>query len=207
MSNNFSFYSSPYVQCSCLNIFYLFDRFGPGPYYIEVDVDFNKSHRFFTLQTASSDSMHHAVYMFMDMVDNKAWDDSTIVHNKDHILEISPFTIDGKKHEVDKKRHLQQLAFLEYSEKHPHEPNTLGFSGVGPGMYLNLKDNSELHGPGGNSDPCFAKVVIGLSTISHLKTISYQFREGDGEKQMTAIKSMKIAQFSDSRLKMYGLPK
>ena len=176
-------------------------RFGQGPYYIEVEILLKGISRFFTLQTVATDIMHHTVYVFMDMVDRKVWDNSTFVHNQDHVLDISPISSGKKTLEVRK------LAFPEHSEQHLHEQNTLAFSGIGPEMYLNLKNNSEMHGPGGDGDPCFAKVVIGLSTMSSLKATSAEIRNDDIKTSTTLIKSMKIVEISDKRLIQYGIVK
>lgn len=65
--------------------------------------------------------------------------------------------------------------FNEYSVNFPHVLNTMGFNTLGgPLFYINLMDNSALHGPIYNDseqkdgEPCFAKVVGGLDVLRRI---------------------------------------
>jgi len=162
------------------------------------------------MQTVSDDdTMNHSVYVFMDMIDRKVWDNSAFIQNDNHVLHIAPLSPDGDTHEVD--RNLEKLEFPEYSKNHHHEKNTLCFSSTGRGMYLNLK-NSEMRGTVEQSqneiqseDPCFAKAVIGMSTISSLKEGTFRFEEGNAEMLIASVQSMKRVLISKERLALYGL--
>jgi len=65
---------------------------------------------------------------------------------------------------------LEQLAFPDYNDEHPHLPWTVGYTGRpgGPDWYINKVDNSKGHGPGGQSqhlldeqgDSCFGTISI-----------------------------------------------
>ena len=134
---------------------------------------------FFTVETAPNELMSHSVFNFMDMVDRKVWDNSVFIHKWDHVVQAAPITPDGQN-----KRDLSEfgLWFPEYSEEYKHDEYTIGFSGRpgGPEFYINLTDNEESHGPGGqdhstilhDADPCFAKVVIGKGVIDRMKQVS-----------------------------------
>jgi hypothetical protein len=74
---------------------------------------------------------------------------------------------------------LDLLAFPDYSEEYPHMEWTLGFAGRpgGPDFYINLDDNTELHGPGGQyqhaleeqGDSCFGRIKTGQEFIQQLE--------------------------------------
>lgn len=179
-------------------------RFGPGPYYVEVDVLLDGKTRFFTVQTSSTYSMHQTVYMFMDMMDQKVWDNYAFVESEDQVLHIAPISPDGERHEGDR-----DMNIFEPVENNPREKNSLCFSRIGPGMYLNLKD---LHDPFQqneneilNDGPCFANVVIGLSTMSLLKVATSSYGAGDADSLIPSIKSIKRVEISEQRLMEYGL--
>lgn len=65
------------------------------------------------------------------------------------------------------------------SPSFPHKQYTVGYAGRpgGPDFYISTKDNSRVHGPGGQqdyddpseADPCFAKVVAGFDLVKHME--------------------------------------
>jgi len=172
-------------------------RFGPGPYYVEVKVIVQGRSRYFTLQTVSSNIMPHAVYVFIDMVDRKMWDNSTIVYNGHSSVELVPNSPDGYSLEGDRSN--AKLAFSEHSNKFSEERNTIGFTERGQ-VVLNMNGNSRLHSGDENEKSIFAKVIIGLSTLSFMKQESIA-----KEIQSTVIESIKIVYLSDDRLQQYGV--
>lgn len=153
-------------------------RFGPGPYLVEFNVNINGKKKFLTVETAPNSLMPHSVFYFMEMIERKVWDQTVFVHNAEHIISAVLTGHDGKD-----KSHLveERLAFQEYSHEFVHDEYTLGFAGTGPGFYFNIRDNADVHGPGGqggstaildDADPCFAKVIIGGETMELLKKVS-----------------------------------
>ena len=102
----------------------------------------------------------------------------------------------------------KSVMFQEYSENFPHKKYTVGYAGRpgGPDFYISMKDNSKLHGPGGQTsyedpseaDPCFAKVIEGTEVadrmaLGQLKPGKYKALE-----QNVAIVSMRILSEADS---------
>lgn len=164
----------------------LIERFGLGPHRVEIVVQtqltedqppFQKS---FVVEMASMFDMPHSVYQFLDSVDQKLWDDTIFLHQRDveHVLAVVPIEYESQniKHQALQDLELQTLAFHEYSPSHPHEKYTLGFAGLGPTFYINTANNTREHGPGGqehhrlpdDADPCFARVVEGTEVVDEL---------------------------------------
>ena len=162
----------------------------------------------FTLETASNDIMPHSVYYFMDMVDKKVWDNTVFVHDEVHILSTVLASPEG-----EDKKHLVEspLAFPENSDVFQHEPYTFGFSNLGPQFNLNFHENANNHEPNGKSlnalsdtDPCFARVVIGGESIKQLKKKS-ENNKGE-EKIYTTIETVRNIILSPERRREIGIP-
>ncbi len=159
---------------------YLFRfRFGKAPYFVEFSVNMQGMKRFFTVELAPD--MPHSVYYFLNMVEDKLWDNTVFAHKWTHILQSVPIGPGGR----NKRESMRStLAYPEYSENFKHDKYTLGFAGRpgGPDFYINLIDNEDSHGPGrqahskvlNDADPCFAKVVIGTEVIDELGRISVE---------------------------------
>ena len=168
----------------------LLDRFGPGPHRVEFTLAF--SHNFeddaskniglnkFIVETAPANLMPHSVLLFLEMVYHGLWDQTAIVHNKEHVITASPtnfFTGESKSSDFEAAG-ISHVSFQEYNEHYPHDKYTLGFTGRpgGPDFYISIEDNNKRHGPGGfvdaaiveEADPCFAKVVDGFDTVDRI---------------------------------------
>ena len=140
---------------------------------------------------APLEEMPHAVHLFLEQVAHKLWDNGWFYLNGPHVFQAGPQVPDDEEYEtllekgVDERTlalkpfkdlQLDSLAFPEYSDKFPHLPWTLGFTGRpgGPDFYINKVDNVKAHGPGGqthhdlveHADPCFAKIIAGMDTIA-----------------------------------------
>ncbi len=123
------------------------------------------------VETAPIDIMPHSVRTFMDMVENKAWEGTTFMNIRGHNGIVISSDVDDPTTRRPKNDHLvKQLLFPEYSPSYPHVAKTFGFGGRpgGPNFYINLKDNIEIHGPGGQrhdvlkeADSCFARITRG----------------------------------------------
>jgi hypothetical protein len=148
----------------------------------------------FTVEMAPLDLMPHAVHLFLEQVAHKLWDNGWFYLNGPHVFQAGPQVPDDDENEeaiekgADERTlalkpfrdvQLDTLAFPEYSEKFPHVPWTLGFTGRpgGPDFYINKVDNSKTHGPGGqthhalaeHADPCFAKIIDGMDAIEMMR--------------------------------------
>lgn len=127
------------------------------------------------LRLAHLDDMPHSVNTFLYNVELNLYNGVEFYASPSHVSVTRT-----KQNVLDKFEAAQKprLAFPEYSDKMPHERYTIGFAGrpSGPDFYINLLDNTELHGPGGqkqyilnnNADPCFAKVIAGIDAVERL---------------------------------------
>lgn len=138
------------------------------------------------LELAPLDSMPHTIHTFLDIVERKLLSRGTFILARDHILVGGPNdAYDGENNAVLRERIMEEgylpngaLLFGEYSPDFPHVPLTFAFSHLGgPSFYINLRDNSELHGPGfteegqKEGDPCFAKIVEGQDVVQRVLDI------------------------------------
>ena len=163
----------------------LIERFGTGPYFVEVVVEIDREHqrgiqKTFVVEMASMFDVPHSVYFFLDSVDKGLWNNTVFLHHEDveHVVAAVPLDSESQslKQEGLQKLELQTLAFPEYSASYPHEKYTLGFANLGPTFYINTADNRKAHGPGGqehhrlpdDADPCFARVVQGVEVVDEM---------------------------------------
>ncbi len=173
--------------------------YGTGPYLIQVEVVVDGKTKFFTIETAPIELMPHAVYSFMEMVKNKVWDETLFIHKVDHVVLAAPIDEEGK---LKDPTNSKPLLFPEYSEKFPHVKNTIGFQGRpgGPEIYINLDDNRDHHGPGGQkqhdlveeADPCFGVITKGVEVLDEFRALSRKAQSlGEDEIYYSKIVSMK----------------
>jgi hypothetical protein len=81
-----------------------------------------------TLQTAPNHLLPHTLYVFMDMVDRKIWDNTILLHQWNHKLQAKRMPPNTASISADLPRSLE-LSLIEYSEEYPHEAFTIGLSG------------------------------------------------------------------------------
>lgn len=161
-------------------------RFGNGPYKIEVEVLVQGQRKVFTIETAPIELMPHAIHTFMDLVVNDVWKSTMFIHKVEHVVLAAPIDVNGNQKSPDVAK---KLLFPEYSQEFPHVEHTVGFQGRpgGPEIYINLDDNSDYHGPGGQqqhdlveeADPCFAKVVTGFEVLREFAEMNRKARTED----------------------------
>ena len=136
------------------------------------------------LETAPIDYMPHAVYLFLEQVDHGLYDGTSFHRNAAHMVQAGPhFNLQHHTDPHSKFRHapsLNSVIFQEYAPEMAHKQYTVGYPGRpgGPDFYVNMRDNSSLHGPGGqhhhtsdvviDADPCFARIVSGIQTIERV---------------------------------------
>jgi len=177
----------------------LISRYGEGPYRIEVQVLVQGVEKYFTIELAPVELMPHSVHTFMEMIQYKVWDDTMFIHKVSHVVLAAPIDEEGGSKKIE---HAKQLLFPEYSDEFPHEANTIGFQGRpgGPEIYINLDDNSDHHGPGGQkhhdlveeADPCFGKIVSGLDVLEEFRALNQKAESlGEQEVYYTKIITMK----------------
>jgi cyclophilin family peptidyl-prolyl cis-trans isomerase len=168
----------------------LVEKFGAGPYYVIVDLAFDPlanvpgDQHFIAMELASANDMPHSIYTFLEQVSNHLYDGTSFHRNAGHIVQcgpainfLSPPGIDYVQRFVNAG--LEHVLFPEYSANYPHYKYTIGFGSGGTGAvgewYINIRDNRELHGPGGQrnrpdavADPCFGRVIDGFETVNRL---------------------------------------
>lgn len=135
----------------------------------------------FAVELASLSDMPHSVYTFLHLVDLQLFDGTSFVAaNSLQIEGGSPNHADSTRSVKLFERYAKfgynrsPLAFNEYSL--PHEQFTVGFEGfpiAGPGLVINMVDNTQLRAPDQNGlggKPCFGKVVRGFETLTRMQT-------------------------------------
>ena len=139
------------------------------------------------IELAPLELMPHSIHMFLDMVRLRLWDNTVFWHHDDveHIIAGALFnyrTGEPKFHHL-KALGWEGLQFAEYSKDYPHDKYSIGFSGTGPNIYINLQNNQEVHGPGSKqghhdlpdeADPCFARIVKGADVVDAMYRLSIQ---------------------------------
>jgi cyclophilin family peptidyl-prolyl cis-trans isomerase len=162
------------------------EKYGPGPHKVEVMLAFDPDSKLegdatrFVLELAPVDDMPHAVHWFLEQVDNKLWDKCAFHRNANHVIQAGPVGnfLTAPNEGLSKKfkdSGFDSVLFQEYSDNYKHYKYTLGYAGRpgGPDFYINMQDNSRLHGPGGQgsytdneeADPCFSRVVEGFDAV------------------------------------------
>eukprot|EP00538_Stauroneis_constricta_P006750 CAMPEP_0119547950 /NCGR_PEP_ID=MMETSP1352-20130426/1970_1 /TAXON_ID=265584 /ORGANISM="Stauroneis constricta, Strain CCMP1120" /LENGTH=415 /DNA_ID=CAMNT_0007593061 /DNA_START=241 /DNA_END=1488 /DNA_ORIENTATION=+ len=162
------------------------EKFGPGPYRIEFELKFDPKveetagtdAKYFVVETAPLEMMPHSIYWFLEQVDRKLFQSNSFYINVPHVVQAGPrskFANENSKSLMRrfKTSGFESLYFQEFNPEFHHHPWTIGFAGrpAGPEFYINLHENFEAHGPGGQGpggDPCFAKVISGFDTIERL---------------------------------------
>ena len=191
-------------------------KFGPGPHRIEMLLAFDPAEpgegtaNRIVLELAPLDDMPHAVYWFLSQVSLELWNGSSFHRNADHVLQAGPHSNFNtpKDSEISDKLFsdagFESVLFQEYSPNVPHLPLTVGYAGRpgGPDFYISLMDNSENHGPGGQTsyedtseaDPCFCKVVEGEEAVWRMHGLANEDGDYQGLKHNVAITEMRILQ-------------
>eukprot|EP00986_Skeletonema_menzelii_P014757 scaffold10180_cov179-Skeletonema_menzelii.AAC.1 len=150
-----------------------------------------------SIEMAPLKLMPIAVNLFLQQVHHKLWEGCNFVINAMHILQAGPHQYKGQgqyspnafplKNKFEKSR-LDKMPYQEYSELYPHTKYTVGYAGRpgGPDFYINKVDNSENHGPGGQThhdlheeaDPCFGRVVAGFEVMDEINRIPVDREKG-----------------------------
>lgn len=174
-------------------------KYGDGPYQAEMELQFpgDPADKFWyvVFELAPLAEMPNTIYTFLQQISNGLFDGAgySFHHNGPHISQAAPFPnhiTKGPEWENRAKKFkasgYNSVLVQEYSNKFPHQKYTLGLTGrpSGPGIYINARDNTKLHGPGGyakdgSGDPCFAKVIKGFDVVDRLFGAAGELKSGD----------------------------
>jgi cyclophilin family peptidyl-prolyl cis-trans isomerase len=177
------------------------NRFGPGPFSVELEVSIEDDLAYMTLELAPLEEMPHTVWFFLNQVDQGLYNygDFGFQFNAPHVTQATPFTPEAK--ERFQGSGLGEVLVTEYSQAFPHQMYTVGLSGRpgGPNFYINTHDNSESHGPGGyaadgSADACFGRITRGWDAIHRINGLTGSLQEGDWKEiqPATSIRSIRI---------------
>ena len=191
------------------------EKYGPGPFHVELTVSFvphsplySETDNRIVLELAPLELMPHAVWWFLEQVTHGLYDGCSFHRNAGHVVQAGPAPnhlsdmtyadLNGRFRESG----MSNILFQEYSPEFPHVKYTMGYAGRpgGPDIYISTHDNSQIHGPGGQTsyedpaeaDPCFAKVVEGFSVVDRMTQT--EVRDGGYRhmKENVGIVSMKL---------------
>lgn len=167
----------------------LLEKYGPGPHRVEIQLAFDPQSNIpgtadrILIEMAPVEEMPHAVYTFLEQVTRGFYNDCSFHRNAGHVVQAGPTANfatppDSRLAKRFREKGLASVKFQEYSPKFPHVKYTLGYAGRpgGPDFYVSTMDNTENHGPGGQTDyddpseadPCFAKVVEGFDAVDRM---------------------------------------
>lgn len=125
-------------------------------------------------------NMPHSVYTFLSRIDQGLYNQAGYAfHSNGYHIVFASLLVEKFPDSVRRweSSGSSQLLFLEYSKNVPHEPYTVGFSGLSSSMYINTKDNTELHG--NIKDPCFGKVIRGWEVVDRMHSSSGVLEQND----------------------------
>jgi len=195
----------------------LLEKFGPGPHKVEIIVQFDPNFPKkegvdetldrIIIELAPVDEMPHVVYWFLEQVSRGLYDGCSFHRNAGHVVQGGPAPNflsppNPKLHKRFKDAGFYSILFQEYSPNFPHKKYTLGLAGRpgGPDFYVSTRDNSRLHGPGGQTsyedpteaDSCFAKVILGFDVVDRMQLSPVKPGGYKAMVENVAIISMKI---------------
>ncbi len=158
-------------------------QYGPGPHYVRMAIASSPSspdaiNGNILLKLAPLDMMPHTIDMFLKLIEEKLYVGGTFILARDHILAAGPFDlVDGEKNQRMEEEMVQEgyfpngaLLFQQYTDDYPHRKYSVGFNKGGPLFYINIEDNTDVHGPTGDDvgDPVFAAVIEGFDVIESI---------------------------------------
>ena len=166
----------------------LLEKFGSGPHRLEMHIRFNSDlgrddSGDIVIEMAPVDELPHSVYWFLEQVSRKLFNGFSFHRNPGHVLSVGPVNnflstdLRGRQ-ERFREEGFDSILFQEYSHEFPHNSYTLGYAGQpgGPNFYISIRDNTIIHGPGGQEDvaeaeTCFAKVIDGFDIVDRISEL------------------------------------
>ncbi|GKY98908.1 hypothetical protein MPSEU_000846600 [Mayamaea pseudoterrestris] len=193
----------------------LMARFGPGPHRVEIKLEFDPHSNIahdalggdrIVIEMAPEADMPHSVYWFLEQVERGLYNGASFHRNAHHVIQAGPVSYFSTPPDAHLAQNFRQsgfssVLFQEYSPNFPHTQYTLGYAGRpgGPDFYISVRDNSVIHGPGGQSayndpgeaDPCFAKVIDGVEAVERMRRSAVKPGEYHRMEHFVGIRYMK----------------
>jgi len=182
--------------------------FGPGPHRVDIEVEYPQFREdrpddpsswprvtgTLEVEMAPLSLMPVAVNLFLMQVHHGLLAGCHFVISAHHILQAGPHAFNDAEDATELYRanvselrdrfessRLDRIPFQEYNAGYPHVQHTLGYAGRPGGLefYVNMVDNSDNHGPGGQThhdlheeaDPCFGRIVGGFDVLEDIGNI------------------------------------
>lgn len=156
----------------------------------------------FTIEMASLESMPHAVFTFLSMVEEGLWDGCSFLTLANQVMKAVPVSYDETRTPAQlakafRKANLNGPVLKEYNDDFLHSPYTFGFVGRGsPSFYISAENNADLH----PSDAAFGKLVDGFDTLARMN--SHPADADSHFADRVGIKSTKIQVSSNRSLRL-----
>lgn len=155
------------------------DQWGQGPFRLLIELEWpNKERGNMTMELAPLSQMPHTIHYLLSAVTLGLYNGTSFFRNAGHVLQAGAVPNHIHPQGFEFQHHWEHTLFQEYSHSYPHTPYTIGLAGrpAGPDWYINLKDNVNLHGPGGQgsnyqdseADPCVGKIVEGIEWVDKM---------------------------------------
>jgi cyclophilin family peptidyl-prolyl cis-trans isomerase len=188
------------------------EKYGPEPYRVKMNLaDLGGTTNSIVLELAPLSEMPHAVYYFLQMVEQNLWDElammlngGTTVDSPNHWM-TTPMKMDFRlgQHSWEGGRfqsaNLTHMAFTEHSTSYPspdHFQYSVAFSGHpgGPNFYIRMDNNStEDHVKNVHQQPStFAVVVEGTDTLDRYLERNEAPNKKTRKLQVLTIRSMEL---------------
>lgn len=154
---------------------HIIQEFGEGYVQVVLELDFGNAEANAGSNRISILLWHetpHAAWTWLEQIGNNVWDGASFKWQEGHIIDALP-----PREGIDPKRD-GKIEFIEHPNKDEHMPWTVGLREHGSNgaisMYINLQDNSRLHG----HETCVGKVIDGFDTLQNLLELSKSDEKG-----------------------------
>ena len=152
---------------------FLVNKYGPGPYKIEMDLTLPNyltlpeggQKTKISIEMAPIEYVPYAVYFFLEHI-IQGFHHGAFHRNAGHVLQAMLHRDEGLKH--------TNFAWQEYSSAFPHKQFTLGYAGRPSGssaIYISTLDNTYNHGPASQGSKTEADVCWGKLVDEHSKEV------------------------------------
>jgi cyclophilin family peptidyl-prolyl cis-trans isomerase len=156
----------------CHFFFSFFTSHGQGPYYLEFHLQFpdGAGTDSFVVEFPSRKELPHSVFTFIDLVESKLYDDTSILSKGDGAMRIgaSPQHMSRLSQRYKALGYGKSaLSFIESSQSFPCRRHSVGFVGRGPGLEIHTSD----HNVHDQDRTCLGRVVHGMNVLARVEAL------------------------------------